>query len=198
VLDYADALVWAFVSAAIHMSHDVVAEFGADPVDLDDRLTFMGGHDRMVFIGVSQNFGETDFTLMSYYTLPVTQPDGEYAYRRLMRLAIPLPYRAAKSFMASYPRSVQGALGIETAPTALTDPDKEFFPSNSLLDKIVADNTVAPEIVTEANLLLQVSPADRLFPETTDQVQALFAVLNYKYKVDYGFGSYGFCKGRLE
>ena len=35
MLYYADAVVYSFVSAAVHVSYDVIAEFGADPVDLN-------------------------------------------------------------------------------------------------------------------------------------------------------------------
>jgi len=149
--------------------------------DLDDRPTFVGGNDRLAFIAVSQNFGDkdADFILISYYLLDDPQYD-EPEYKRLIRLSIPMPFGAVKAFMESYTRvpapAGEVAIGGQAAYAA--------FPSSEDISKL-GGGVYAPHV----NLLQQVLPQDRLFPQTDEQVEALFAVLHGLYEIEYGWKS---------
>jgi len=176
--------------------------------DLDDRATFMGGPDRLAFITLTQNFGpnDADFSLITYYLLDDPESAGRPEsgqFKRLIRLAIPLPYEAVEAFMSGYPRPDDEA-GIELPFSPMHEPrDDEFFPSNNDLDALRGTS-----YAQYANALKGVDPRDRLFPgkelrpgsdpdgdgevsleDANLRLQALFGVLRF-FGVQYGWGQF--------
>jgi hypothetical protein len=150
--------------------------------DLDDRATFMGAFDRLAFISLTQNFGENDadFSLISYYL--VDDPESadrpvSDQFKRLIRLAIPLPYHAVEDFMAGYtPVPVGGGevVGSEGAAYVAFPPPARFSGLGG----------------GYANRLQNIPPQDMLFPQNDRDLQDLFGVLYELYGVQYGWGPY--------
>jgi len=166
--------------------------------DLDNRATFMGASDRLAFITLTQNFGnnDADFSLLTYYLLDdpesFDRPLSE-RYKRLVRLAIPLPYEAVEAFMGGYPRLDDESAGDMPFSPQHEPRDDEFFPSNNDLDALTGT------YAQYANVLRDVDPRDRLFPgkergngevslqEANRRLQALFGVLQGLFDVRYGW-----------
>ena len=150
--------------------------------DFDDRTTFMGAPDRLTFISLTQNFGDddADFSLISYYL--VDDPESadrpvSDQYRRLIRLAIPLPYEAVEDFMAGYRTMPVGGgevVGSDEAAYVAFPPPARFSDLGGRY----------------ANRLQNIPPQDMLFPQTDQDLQALFGVLYELYGVQYGWYPY--------
>jgi len=152
--------------------------------DLDDCATFIGDNDQIAFLSLGQNFGSSvsDITLISYYLLDDPQYD-EPMYRRFMRVTVPMPFEAVTRFVSGYPRLAEG---VEVLDARQYDPaENEYFPSDADLDWVVEN--ADPVYRDHAVLLGQIPPQDRLFPQTDEQLQDLFAVLHARYGIEYGW-----------